>query len=431
MNKVGITIVLLIGLLIAGSVYFFLETFEYKERTIRTGFLGEARTNPLYASRLFLKRMGIPTYTQNSIQGDTGLPNTDTVLVINSRRTTVSSRQFTDLINWVKSGGHVIALATHNWSYYRDSSADDEDDLYFNDVDEKQNSNDKDPLQNYLGITTDLKVNYDDLTKAERRKVDDIEEKDGDFVKGTIFEIKLKDLEKPFSIMNIWFNPLIHNKNDSNKDITSKAEMIKLRSDNFIFRQKVADGLITLVSSLEFIENKHLDQADHAELFWHLLHAKHPSLNQPAAVWLIHNDKISPLWQTLWRNAWALILSLSILLFAYLYTKSRRFGPLISKQDENRRSLNEHISSSGNYYWQRGQKEQLLESSRAALKQILVKSHPNWEHLNQQEQLSLLENKLEIKQQSLHKALFTEAVKETDEFTKTINLIEHIRKTYS
>lgn len=85
MNKVGIIIILLLGLLIGGSFYVFLENFEYKEQTIRTGFLGEARNNPLYASRLFLKRMGIPSFTQKSIQGVTGLPDTDTVLVINSR----------------------------------------------------------------------------------------------------------------------------------------------------------------------------------------------------------------------------------------------------------------------------------------------------------------------------------------------------------
>ena len=80
--------------------------------------------------------------------------------------------------------------------------------------------------------------------------------------------------------------------------------------------------------------------------------------------------------------------------------------------------------------WQQGQKAQLLESSRSALTQKLAKSYPNWLHLSQNEQLSLLETKLEIKQESLHKALFTKDVKEAEEFTKTLRLIEHIRKSH-
>lgn len=427
MNKVGIIIILLLGLLIGGSFYVFLENFEYKEQTIRTGFLGEARNNPLYASRLFLKRMGIPSFTQKSIQGVTGLPDTDTVLVINSRRTTVSTRQINELINWVKSGGHVIALATHNWNYYRDETQNDND--YFDDQDE-EDTGQNDPLQKYLGVTTGLKVNYNDLSSAEQTKVDKIEEKNGDFVNDTLFKIRLNNVDKPLSIMNSWFNPIRLNNKNRDQEISDKAEIITLRSDNFMLRQSVGKGLITLVSSLEFIENKHLDQADHAEIFWHLLHAKGKTLNQPSSVWLIHNDKISPLWLSLWQNAWMLIISLTILFCAWIFTKSRRFGPLITKQDENCRSLNEHISSSGNFYWQQGQKAQLLESSRSALTQKLAKSYPNWLHLSQNEQLSLLETKLEIKQESLHKALFTKDVKEAEEFTKTLRLIEHIRKSH-
>ncbi|HHC74995.1 MAG TPA: hypothetical protein ENK78_07970, partial [Thiothrix sp.] len=55
---------------------------EKKEITETTGLKGEAFLNPLYAHRLFLKRMGIPaTMIKSSIALDE-LPNTDTVIYL-------------------------------------------------------------------------------------------------------------------------------------------------------------------------------------------------------------------------------------------------------------------------------------------------------------------------------------------------------------
>ena len=327
-RPVGITILLLLSLLIGGGIYVFLETHERKQKTIHTGLFGEVRNNPLYASRLFLKRMGIPTETKNSIQGLVGFPSTDTVLLINSKRTTISPQRTKELIRWVKSGGHVIALATHNWSYQR-SYKDKEK------TNKKKRSNNingsPDPLQRLLGVRTGNKILYDDIDESEQLLVDNIEEEGDDYVTDTLFKIRLDGVSKDLAIANSWYHPI-----SVKKQYRKKTEIIKLRSSNFMIRQKAGNGLITLISSMDFIENKEIEKADHAEILWHLIHGLQKSLNRPVAVWLIHNDKMPPLWDILWRNAWMFILSLLFLFIAWLLNSTRRFGPLIPKQEGDR-----------------------------------------------------------------------------------------------
>ena len=449
MSKLGIVITILLALLLGGGIYVFLETHEKKEKTIHTGLFGEARKNPLYAGRVFLKRMGIPTETKTSVQGFTGYPSSDTVMVINSKRTTVSAYQTQQLINWVQKGGHVIALATNKWRFHRsDKSADADEklnDFQSTTIDSKLTDNfySPDPLQNYMGISTGKKAEYDDLSEAEQTQLDKIEEQDdsgdedenGGESTENLFKIKLSDSSKELAIINSWFHPIL-----VAEEYRDQTEIIKLRSSNFIVRQKIGSGLVTLVSSLDFIENKQLEKADHAEIFWHLIHGINKPIDQPSKVWLIHSDKMPPLWDLIWRNAWMFILSILFLFIAWLLLATRRFGPAIPKLSKDRRSLTEHISSSGSFYWKHNHKKELLESTRDAVNQKLVLSHPNWNHLNEEQQLSLLvqdfklsknselSKNLELNPKEIHRALYAPSIEQADEFTNTIRILETIRQ---
>lgn len=426
-KSVVISISLLVLLLLGGSVYVFLQLYEKKERTIHTGFLGEARTNPLYAGRLFLKRMGIPTETKTDIQGLTGFPDTDTVLVINSRRTSFSPNKTRELLEWVKSGGHVIALATHNWRYNRSG----EDAYDNNDFEEAKTAEDSsqsklspDPLQRAMGVRTGTKIQYDDLNKADRDFIDKIKETKNDFETDTLFKLELEGVDKKLAIANTWYHPILLKENPE-----FSTEVIKLRASNFIVRQKIGDGLISLVSSLEFIENKQIGKADHAEIFWHLIHGLHKPLNQPASVWLISSDKIPPLWEILWRNAWALLISLTIIFLFWILKASRRFGPIIPKAQENRRSLTEHISSSGNFYWKQKEQNKLLQSTRKAALERISKIHPNFEALTQQEKVDLLHSQHQLEHSLLTNALFEPLSHQSERFVTTIKNLELLRKS--
>jgi hypothetical protein len=157
----------------------------------------------------------------------------------------------------------------------------------------------------------------------------------------------------------------------------------------------------------------------------------HKPLTQPKAVWLITNDEMPSLWDILWEKSWAFILSLLMLLGAWLLLNTNRFGPMIPKQQENRRSLNEHISSSGNFYWKHNKKQKLIESSRKALLHRLARTHPGWEQRTKEEQVTLLADQVKMKPETLQKILFSDSnnpnFAHPENFTQLIQDLEKIR----
>lgn len=430
-NRLTVILVAIIMLLIvAYGVYNFYQTHDYKEVTTHTGFKAEARRNPLYASRLFLKRMGIATETKNSIQGLNGFPDTNTVLLINTNRSTLSNKRTLALIDWVKSGGHVIAKTTRDWKYSGSEK--------INKI-RKSKRYSPDPLQRYLGVRTGARSIFTDPDEEVEHLLDeflggDTEKENPDDIE----KITLKGVDKKLALdIKRYRNILL------DKDFKNATEEIELDYNTFMIRQKVGNGLVTLIADMSFIENKKIEKADHAEILWNLIHGLHKPISQPKAVWLIHNDKMPSLWDLLWEKAWALILSLLLLLTAWLLLSTHRFGPLIPKQQENRRSLNEHISSSGNFYWKYNKKQKLIESSRKALLQRLARIHPGWEQRTNEEQIALLSEQTNIKSEKLQQILFSDIdhadgnpdrnlvqnknFEQADSFTQLIQELEMIR----
>jgi len=422
MNKlIIILITLLLTSIVGFGIYNFYQTHEYKEATTHMGFKGEARENPLYAIRLFLKRMGIKAKTKESVQGLNELPNTDTVLLIDSNRSTLSNKRTLELMDWVKSGGHIIAKTTRDWKY---SGSEKIDKI------KKSKKYSPDPLQRYLGVHTGSKSSFedDDIGEDIQNAIDEAMQIDIDDNDQEIEEINLRGVDKKLKLHVMRYRNIILD--EDREDITEKIE---LDGNTFIIRQKVGKGLVTLVANMSFIENNKIEEADHAEIFWNLVHGLHKPISQPKMIWLIHNDKMPSLWDILWGKAWAFILSLLLLFGAWLLVSTHRFGPMIPKQEENRRSLNEHISSSGNFYWKHGKKAKLIESSRKALLLRLTRIHPGWEQRSKEEQVALLAKQIEVKPALVHQLLYADVnsknFEQAETFTQLIKDIERIRNT--
>lgn len=428
-RKTTLLVILLVSLILGYSIYDFYKTHEYKEVTIHSGLLNEARKNPFYASRLFLKRMGIPSVKKDKLQslGGSDLPDTDTVIMITSSRSTLSTTRTEALLEWVKSGGHLIARSTTDWHYSGDNK---EEDKLAKVLSKKQS---RDPLQRLLGVRTGkrtyLKSDDDDgVSDAEST------ESENDDIINAIFaskedapakyQIRLKGVKKPLKIQSYRFHPL-----QINKTRRSISEQVVLKKGNFIIRQRLGDGMVTLLSNMDFIKNYEIEKADHAEILWHLVHGLHTQLDQPKEIWLIHRDKMATLWSLLWKNASALIISLGLLLFFWLLKETRRFGPLIPKQQEDRRSLNEHITSSGDFYWKNNKKLLLLDSSRQALMQRLARVHPGWAQRSEDEQVHQLAEQLKLPSKTIHKLLYDNEIELNNDFTWLIQQLEKIRKS--
>ena len=297
----------------------FERNFEYIEETEWQPLTGEARTNPLYASKLFLRRMGIPTKTIESVQGLSTLPSTDTVVLISSSRENLRATEISNLLNWVSNGGHLIISGLADWSsFIHDSPLVDESQnepnedevIYYEEEDEALASSlAGDALQEFLEVDMRQGIQFKDDKSAA---------------------IRIQGSDRALELGPDYYRAIVLKDSRKSNDL----EQIDIDGKNVIIRQQVDNGLITLASDLEFIDNYNLKDYDHAEILWQLVRGKSATFKQPGpllpeAVWLIHSDETANLFEIIWKNFWALVISLIVLFVAWILRVSRRFGPVI------------------------------------------------------------------------------------------------------
>lgn len=311
MNFQRIILGLFAVLVVTSGVLWFLNHYELEESTEYVGFRGEARTNTLMAARLFLKRMGIPAQRVDSL---VQLPDTHTVLVVDTGRYTLSRQRLQSLLDWVEAGGHLITRARTPESpqgLYADTEESTAD------AEPKQD----DPLLETLGIRLGGHVlpDQDDLP----------------------LQAQLPVMDHALEVDPEFFHALI-------PDPQQTVHALQYNDSTWLLEQDWGNGKITLVSNLDFIENPALHSHDHAEFFWYMLHALH---EQPTAVWLLHQDDTPPLWQQLWQSAWPLLLTLAVFIPLAFLALIPRFGPLLPEPPPERRRILEHIQASGVLMW--------------------------------------------------------------------------------
>lgn len=299
----------------AALVLWFLQTFELKEVDEHSGFQGEAKTNQLFAARLFLKRMGIPAERQDGLRD---LPtDTDTVLVLDTERYTLSRQKIDALLGWVERGGHLITRA-------RTSSAE----TLYDEGEEPENGTFPEPvndnLQTALGVTLGKHVIPDE---------DDLP-----------LPAQLSSMGHQLNVDPEFFYTL---------ETSGLAYPQNYKGSAWLLELERGEGLITLAANLDFIRNHALDDYDHAEFFWYMVHGLH---DQPRTVWLVHMDDMPPLWQLLWEHAWTLVLTLAAFIPLTILATNPRFGPMIPAPPAGRRRILEHIHASGLFMWRRNRK---------------------------------------------------------------------------
>ena len=384
---------LVIGLLaiviFAVGCLWFLQNYELKEMDEYTGYRGEARTNDLFAARLFLKRMGIPASREDGLPK---LPTTDTVIVLDTSRYTMSPQKIQRILAWVEQGGHLVTRARVDYETEEAAAADDK----------KLEVEDRDPLQKALAVEIG-----DNLLLEEKELP---------------VKLQLANQAKPLDLEIDYFNELVI------KNPAARAYQIKQK--NFLLQIPHGQGLITLASNLEFAENHLIDAAQHAEFFWWLLHSHNPQFKQ---VWLVNQDTLPELSTLLRQYALPIILMSLLLLVAIFWALIPRFGAFIPEPIPERRRIIEHIKASGQFMWKRQAqgKQQLLESARHAVRQEARKHIPGWQWLEPEQQTEQLVKYLQLTpehSQSLHLLLTAPTVADAD-FIRLVQLANTLRKT--
>jgi hypothetical protein len=380
-------------LVVLGLVYMARDKFERITEEIDIGFKGEARSNSLYASRLFLKAMGIPAEKVELYALD-NLPATDTVLVINTHRTTLSTARIDKILKWVEQGGHLLTIAAPNYL---------EEDGY------------KDALQHKLGVSIVRAYYLTNANKQSNGENAQNEQDETDDDQPSTVSVALAGIDKTYTVAMDSFYPI--------QSKTQQGEQIQLFNRTFLLNKPYGNGLVSLISDLELIENNWIEEYDHAEFFWQLIHRHHVS---PRNVWLLNSDDMPPLWQWLWQYASAFIITLLLLSLLWFFGIAQRFGPLIPQPVLDRRRILEHIQASGYFLWRHDQ-QQLIQSSRESVQQKFATLFPAWHQLNQQEQLKYASEYSKLSIDELQYLLYEEKKLSADGFTLLIQQLEKLR----
>jgi hypothetical protein len=374
---------IIIGLIIISILFlvasWFYNNFNYVSETVEIGYQGEAGKNPLLAAERFLERMGISVESHildNNLSWYffEDVLNKEDILILQRNGRNLTEDQKYLLFEWLKAGGHLIL----------DAEKDD-------------------ALIKKFRITLDFK-------KVKLTKISP-----------TTFYWQGYSLEIAF------------NSNNHLKPFYEPKAKISNQNGTYGLFYYFNRGYLTILSDLAFIENTQIGKYDHAEFLWHLVNSELLArrvflLYTPTVKDGNSKNEIPSLWQLLWTNMSAVIISALLLLIFWLWTVSRHFGPLLPEPPRARRRLLEHIEASGQFLWKQDQAIMLLKTVKQDLLKRIELVHPDWIQLSRRklsQQLSQISefsvNEIEIALQEIKPK--TELI-----FTINVQILTKIRK---
>ncbi|MBN1798120.1 MAG: hypothetical protein JW822_06070 [Spirochaetales bacterium] len=344
-------------IIVAG--YLLSESIEVVKEEVYVGLKGQARTNPfLAAERLLINRDFAVNHIYNEYQLTNFLDNSGTIF-FSAMRDSFKTPTLEKLLEWVELGGNLVV----NVAPYGDDF---------------ENQNHIDFFLEYAGVEVNINPDVDG-TAGENGAAED----------GIKFTLPGIDKDLAVTLDNY----LVLSDTD---EWASWA--VRDNGHNLLLQFNIGKGLLSIISSLSFIENSLIGENDNAAFFWYLVRqgsSKHE-------VWFVWRHDVKSFWEILFQYTWMFLISLVVCLLLFMWKQGMRFGPMITITDTASRSLIEHVYASGRFLWNNKQRFQLLASlKQAVIHKIKVKLLV-WDTLSTAEQLEHLKQRTELNEEVLN-----------------------------
>lgn len=383
------------------SVILFLQNFQLVDETKRDDISIEARRNPFLAAELFLREAGVEV---ESVSGRTrlhDLPPVGDILFINNFGPNLNEQRYQALLNWIRSGGHLITTAHKTWNEEKGESGDQ--------------------LLDELGVQL---INYYASSEEDEDKV-------------TFNDFKINNnnvIDVPFEsgeVVKVNFNPgysLIDNKELSTANVTSSF-------GTHLLQIPLGDGMVTIMSDNQFLTNPtnqfnefttfnyfntSIADEDHAYYLWLLV-------GNESKVWLLYSLQTAGLMALLWQKAKLACVSMFILLIIWLWWQRNRFGPYQIDLNVGRRNYLEHILMAANFSWKQDKGHQLFQNSRDQFIHWLSLKHPQLSSLTKEEQCQKFSELCDLPASKIYQTLFGQWNTER-EFIQLTFILQSLRK---
>jgi hypothetical protein len=146
-------------------------------------------------------------------------------------------------------------------------------------------------------------------------------------------------------------------------------------------------------------------------------------------VWFVYGDQRPSVLQLLRRHGWMVAVAGALLLGLWLWSASRRFGPLASDPPAERRELMEHVRAAGRLEWKNGAARALLQAAREAVLARVRDRHPGLESLDPAEQARALEKLSGLPRARVAEALAFGAEPDASRFAAQVAILEKLRRS--
>jgi len=338
---VGLLLACLLG---AGGLYVWHKAIPYDE-VVDRGPSPEALGNPYLAAEHFLRQQGLAVERASGLERLSDLPPKGRSLLLLGERDNMTPRQVDQLLNWAKSGGHLLVVAEALW--------------------DEETAKSGDLLLDSLHIQQTLSDESEQPAPARKQKKPDL----------TKLYVDNETAPAYFSF-------------DTDFNLTDPKHLAQFSANSarssHLMQLNLGQGRVTVVTDSDLWKTPGIGQHDNAWLLWYL--------NQGTDVSLLFNSDVDDLFTLLMRYFPQALVALAALIALALWQAGMRQGPIQAPAPKARRQLQEHLQASADFLLRRSGQGTLLHALQRDILRAARRRHPGFEHLNTADQWQVLEH---------------------------------------
>lgn len=338
---VGLLLACLLG---AGGLYVWHKAMPYDE-VVDRGPSPEALGNPYLAAEHFLRQQGLAVERASGLERLSDLPPKGRSLLLLGERDNMTPRQVDQLLDWAKSGGHLLVVAEALW--------------------DEETAKSGDLLLDRLHIQQTLSDESEQPAPARKQKKPDL----------TKLYVDNETAPAYFSF-------------DTDFNLTDPKHLAQFSANSarssHLMQLNLGQGRVTVVTDSDLWKTPGIGQHDNAWLLWYL--------NQGTDVSLLFNSDVDDLFTLLMRYFPQALVALAALIALALWQAGMRQGPIQAPAPRARRQLQEHLQASADFLLRRSGQGTLLHALQRDILRAARRRHPGFEHLNTADQWQVLEH---------------------------------------
>ncbi|EFQ61412.1 hypothetical protein PFWH6_4712 [Pseudomonas fluorescens WH6] len=345
MNRPWLWVLLILACLLgAGGFYAWRKAIPY-DVVVDRGPAPQALANPYLAAEHFLRQQGLSVEHANSLAHLDTLASKGNSLLLLGERSNLSPRQVGQLLDWAKSGGHLLVVAEALWDEETGKSGD--------------------LLLDRLNIHQALSDEPEEPVPARKKNAPDL----------TKLYVDNETAPAYFSF-------------DTDFNLIDPGHLAQFSANSaqssHLMQLEVGNGRVTVITDSDLWKTPDIGKHDNAWLLWYL--------NQGTAVTLLFNSDVDDLLTLLVRYFPQALVALIALIALALWHAGMRQGPIQAPASRARRQLQEHLKASADFLLRRNGQGTLLHALQRDIQRAARRRHPGFEHLDNTEQWRVLEH---------------------------------------